>query len=48
MRPPAIERMGYYPTDEPVVQIIRTFVEPPTEKGGYLIPARAKEKPRLL
>ena len=44
MRPPAIERMGYYPTDEPVVEIIRTYLKPPAKEGGYLIPAQAKEK----
>ena len=48
MRPPAIERMGYYPTDEPVVEIIRTYLKPPDmKKGGYLIPAQAKAKQRL-
>ena len=29
MRPPAIERMGYYPTDDPVVEIIQTYMKPP-------------------
>jgi len=44
MRPPAIERMGYYPTDEPVVEIIRTFVEPPTEKGRLFDPCAGEGK----
>ncbi len=38
MRPPAIERMGYYPTDDPVVEIIRTYMKPPVEKGRLLDP----------
>ena len=38
MRPPAIERMGYYPTDEPVVEIIRTYLKPPMEKGRLFDP----------
>ena len=36
MRPPAIERMGYYPTDEPVVEIIRTYLKPPCEIGSTM------------
>jgi hypothetical protein len=38
MRPPAIERMGYYPTDDPVVEIIRTYLKPPVEKGRLFDP----------
>jgi hypothetical protein len=38
MRPPAIERMGYYPTDDPVVEIIRTYMKPPVEKGRLFDP----------
>jgi hypothetical protein len=38
MRPPAIERMGYYPTDDPVVEIIRSYLKPPTEKGRLFDP----------
>ena len=38
MRPPAIERMGYYPTDEPVIEIIRTYLKPPVEKGRLFDP----------
>ena len=37
MRPPAIERMGYYPTDDPVVEIIRTYLKPPAEKGRLFV-----------
>ena len=43
MRPPAIERMGYYPTDDPVVEIIQTYLKPPCSKtGGYSIPVPEK------
>jgi hypothetical protein len=38
MRPPAIERMGYYPTDEPVVEIIRSYLKPPVEPGRLFDP----------
>ncbi len=38
MRPPAIERMGYYPTDDPVVEIIRTYLKPSIEKGRLFDP----------
>lgn len=44
MRPPAIERMGYYPTDEPVVDIIRTYMEPPVEKGRLFDPCAGEGK----
>jgi hypothetical protein len=44
MRPPAIERMGYYPTDEPVVEIIRTYLKPPAEKGRLLDPCAGEGK----
>ena len=47
MRPPAIERMGYYPTDEPVVEIIRTYLNRPAKEDGYLIPVQGKEKQLL-
>jgi len=44
MRPPAIERMGYYPTDEPVVEIIRTYLTPPVEKGRLFDPCAGEGK----
>ena len=44
MRPPAIERMGYYPTDEPVVEIIRTYLKPPVEKGRLFDPCAGEGK----
>ena len=37
MRPPAIERMGYYPTDEPVVRSSALLSSRPRKRGGYLI-----------
>ena len=44
MRPPAIERMGYYPTDEPVVEIIRTYLTLPVEKGRLFDPCAGEGK----
>lgn len=38
MRPPAIERMGYYPTDDPVVELIRTYLKTPVERGRLFDP----------
>lgn len=38
MRPPAIERMGYYPTDDPVAEITQTFAKPSTERGRLFNP----------
>ena len=44
MRPPAIERMGYYPTDEPVVEIICTYLKPSVEKGRLFDPCAGEGK----
>jgi hypothetical protein len=44
MRPPAIERMGYYPTDDPVVEIICTYLKPPVEKGRLFDPCAGEGK----
>jgi len=44
MRPPAIERMGYYPTDEPVVEIIRNYLKPPSERGRLFDPCAGEGK----
>jgi len=44
MRPPAIERMGYYPTDDPVVEIIRTYLKPSVEKGRLFDPCAGEGK----
>ena len=44
MRPPAIERMGYYPTDDPVVEIIRTHLKPSAEKGRLFDPCAGEGK----
>jgi len=44
MRPPAIERMGYYPTDDPVVEIIRTYLKPSIEKGRLFDPCAGEGK----
>ena len=37
MRPPAIEKMGYYPTDEPVLDILKTYIHPSEEGRGRLL-----------
>ncbi|PKK88334.1 MAG: hypothetical protein CVV64_19300 [Candidatus Wallbacteria bacterium HGW-Wallbacteria-1] len=44
MRPPAIERMGYYPTDDPIVEIIRTYLKPSIEKGRLFDPCAGEGK----
>jgi hypothetical protein len=44
MRPPAIERMGYYPTDDPVVEIICSYLKPSTEKGRLFDPCAGEGK----
>ena len=44
MRPPAIEKMGYYPTDDPVVEIIQTYLKPPEEKGRLFDPCAGEGK----
>ena len=44
MRPPAIERMGYYPTDEPVIEIIRTYLKPSETKGRLFDPCAGEGK----
>lgn len=44
MRPPAIERMGYYPTDDPVVEIICSYLKPPAEKGRLFDPCAGEGK----
>ena len=44
MRPPAIERMGYYPTDEPVVEIIHTYLKPSSERGRLFDPCAGEGK----
>lgn len=38
MRPPAIEKMGYYPTDEPVIETIQTYVAPAEIKARLFDP----------
>jgi hypothetical protein len=36
--------MGYYPTDDPVVEIIRTYLKPPVERGRLLDPCAGEGK----
>ncbi len=38
MRPPAVEKMGYYPTHDKVTEIIQTYIAPATEKARLLDP----------
>ena len=38
MRPPAVEKMGYYPTHEAVVQTIVTYIKPAEERSRILDP----------
>ena len=38
MRPPAIEKMGYYPTHENVARVILTYISPAPERGRLLDP----------
>ncbi|NPV86297.1 MAG: hypothetical protein HPY45_09855 [Anaerolineae bacterium] len=38
MRTPAVEKMGYYPTDLPVLEIIKTFIQPAEVRARLLDP----------
>ncbi len=38
MRPPAVEKLGYYPTDEPVIDILNTYIAPAPEKARLFDP----------
>ncbi len=38
MRPPAVEKLGYYPTDEPVIDILNTYIAPASEKARLFDP----------
>ena len=42
MRPPAIERMGYYPSDHTIVEIIRTYLKPSFFYERFLDPCAGK------
>ena len=44
MRPPAIERMGYYPTDDPVVEIICSYLKPSVANGRLFDPCAGEGK----
>ena len=44
MSPPAIERMGYYPTDDPAVEIIKTYLKPPVESERLFDPCAGEGK----
>lgn len=38
MRPPAVEKLGYYPTDEPVIDILTTYITSASEKARLFDP----------
>ncbi len=38
MRPPAIEKMGYYPTDEPVIESIQSYIAPTASRARLFDP----------
>ena len=38
MRPPAIEKMGYYPTHDRIVEIIKTYINPASPRSKLLDP----------
>ncbi|HML39400.1 MAG TPA: DUF6094 domain-containing protein [Bellilinea sp.] len=38
MRPPAIEKMGYYPIDEPVIEVIQSYITPAEVKARLFDP----------
>ena len=38
MRPPAIEKMGYYPTDEPVIEAIQSYIVPAASRARLFDP----------
>ena len=44
MRPPAIEKMGYYPTHEEVAEVISTYISPASERGRLLDPCCGEGK----
>ena len=43
MRPAAIIKMGYFPTDEPVLEILKTYIRPAEEGKGRLLDPCAGE-----
>jgi superfamily II DNA or RNA helicase len=44
MRPPAVEKMGYYPTHDNVAQIIQSYIAPAQEKARLLDPCCGEGK----
>jgi len=38
MRPPAIEKMGYYPTDQPVIEVIQSYIAPAETRARLFDP----------
>lgn len=48
MRPPAIEKMGYYPTNLPVVELIAQFIHPANEPSVLLDPCAGEGEAAAL
>ena len=42
MRPPAVEKMGYYPTSIQVIEALKTWIAPAND-GRLLDPAAVKD-----
>ena len=48
MRPPAIEKMGYYPTDEPVVEAIQSYIAPAASRARLFDPCAGEGRAASL
>ena len=48
MRPPAIEKMGYYPTDEPVIEAIQSHIAPAASRARLFDPCAGEGRAASL
>lgn len=48
MRPPAIEKMGYYPTDEPVIEAIQSYIAPAASRARLFDPCAGEGRAASL
>lgn len=48
MRPPAIEKMGYYPTDEPVLEAIQSYIHPAQNRARLFDPCAGEGRAASL
>jgi len=48
MRPPAIEKMGYYPTDEPVIEVIQSYITSAETKARLFDPCAGEGRAASL